>query len=68
MGPVEVQSFQVPAARDPVLVVAIDGGGLVSYAREDGTYVHTLNTEAGFQRKLDQLGIRLAKCPEAGAP
>jgi len=49
----------VRAARDPVLVVAFRGGGL-SYLREDGTLMHTLNTSEGFYRKLRQLGIELA--------
>jgi hypothetical protein len=34
-----------------------DGGGLISYARGDGSYLHTLNTPDGFARKLRQLGI-----------
>jgi len=55
---VDVRSFRVDTARDLVLVAPIEGGGLISYARPDGTFCHTLNTEEGFQRKLDQLGIR----------
>lgn len=44
-------------ARDRVLVVRFaDGGGLISYLRDDGTYLHTLNTAAGLARKLEQLG------------
>jgi hypothetical protein len=54
--------YRVPAARDPVLVVELEGGGLISYLREDGTLMHTLNTSWGFRRKLRQLGI----APEAG--
>jgi hypothetical protein len=49
----------VPTARDPVVVGRLDQGGLISYQRRDGTYVHTLNTQAGFERKLRQLGIML---------
>ena len=48
---------RVPAARDPVLVVPFDDGGLISYMRPDGSYVHTLNTREGFARKLAELGI-----------
>ncbi len=47
------------AARDAVLVAKLSGGGLISYKREDGTFVHTLNTTEGFERKLLQLGIEL---------
>jgi hypothetical protein len=51
--------FTVAGARDPVHVAALAGGGLISYARPDGTWVHTLNTPDGFARKLTQLGIAL---------
>jgi hypothetical protein len=54
--------YRVRAARDPALVVELEGGGLISYLREDGTLMHTLNTPEGFRRKLRQLGI----APEAG--
>jgi len=57
---VAVARFEVAAARHPVLVAALgDGGGLISYARGDGSYLHTLNTADGFRRKLAQLGIPL---------
>ncbi len=48
---------RLPGARDPVHVIAFEGGGLISYARPDGTFVHTLNTADGFQRKLKELGF-----------
>ena len=54
------QSFRVPAARDEVRVVAFaDGGGLISYWRDDGTVIHTLNDPSGLTRKLDEFGIVL---------
>jgi hypothetical protein len=56
-GEARAVEFNVGAARDPVVVVRLDEGGLISYRRPDGTYVHTLNTEEGFSRKLQQLGI-----------
>jgi hypothetical protein len=45
-------------ARDPVIVTPIEDGGLISYRRADGMFLHTLNTPEGFERKLRQLGIR----------
>jgi hypothetical protein len=51
------------AARDPVVVARLDDGGLISYRRPDGTYLHTLNTREGFERKLQQLGI-VTKAPD----
>ena len=58
LGP-EAQAieFRVEAAKDVVLVVSLDRGGIISYKRDDGTFLHTLNTEEGFERKLAQLGI-----------
>jgi hypothetical protein len=54
------QEFRVAAARDVVVVTPFAaGGGLISYRRADGTYLHTLNTSDGFVRKLVQLGIQL---------
>jgi len=44
-------------ARDPVFVARIPGGGLISYAKPDGSFVHTLCDDEGFARKLAQLGI-----------
>lgn len=58
VGPhVPLRPFRVPAARDVVYVGVFVGGGLLSYARADGTWLHTLNTEAGLRRKLAELGI-----------
>jgi hypothetical protein len=55
----QVWKFTPAAAKDTVLVARLDHGGVISYERADGTYLHTLNTEDGFNRKLQQLGIVL---------
>lgn len=34
-------------------------GGLLTYAKADGSYVHTLNTPSGYKRKLEALHIPL---------
>ena len=34
---------------------------MISYKRDDGSFLHTLNTEEGFERKLKQLGIDLRR-------
>lgn len=57
-------TFHVPTARDAVVVGQLHGGGVICYHRRDGTFVHTLNTPAGFERKLQQLGIALAPIPD----
>jgi hypothetical protein len=54
---VAIVEHRVAGARDPVLVARFEDGGLISYRRADGTYVHTLNTREGLERKLAQLGI-----------
>jgi hypothetical protein len=54
-----VFEFCVETAPDKVLVVELVDGGVITYERTDGTYVHTLNDPEGFSRKLRQLGIRL---------
>jgi hypothetical protein len=57
-GEAAIARFAVPAARHPVLVATLgDGAGLISYARGDGSFLHTLNTPEAFRRKLAQLGI-----------
>ena len=43
---------------DPVIVTPFQDGGLISYRKADETFLHTLNTREGFERKLRQLGIR----------
>ncbi len=53
------REFRVATAKDSVLVLALEGGGLITYRRTDGSYYHTLNTEDGFRRKLEQLEIAL---------
>ena len=60
LGPgVEIQTFNVEAVRDTILVARLGEGGLISYRRVDGTHLHTLNTAEGFERKLVELGIEL---------
>ncbi len=54
-----VQQFQSPKATDTVWVVCLEDGGMISYRRLAGTWLHTLNTKEGFRRKLEQLEISL---------
>jgi hypothetical protein len=54
---VAIVEHRVAGSRDPVLVARFADGGLISYRRADGTYVHTLNTREGLERKLAQLGL-----------
>jgi hypothetical protein len=52
-----MREHPVAGARDPVAVVRFPGGGLISYRKPDGRWLHTLNTADGFARKLEALGI-----------
>jgi hypothetical protein len=54
-GKVPVVPHPIPGARDLVLIAVFEGGGLISYKRPDGSFLHTLNDEAGLRRKLEQL-------------
>jgi hypothetical protein len=54
---VPLRAHRVAAAKDEVWAAQLPDGGLISYCRGDGTWVHTLNTPEGFRRKLSQLGI-----------
>jgi hypothetical protein len=56
---VQLAEFTVARARDVVVVARLKDGGLISYKRADGTYLHTLNTVAGLERKLTQLGVEI---------
>ena len=67
VGPAaELLEFHVEAARDTVVVARLDEGGLISYKRADGTYLHTLNSVEGFSRKILQLGIVLKNSQKIG--
>jgi len=42
---------------DPVYIVTFKRGGLISYRKPDGRFVHTLNTASGFKKKLIMMGL-----------
>jgi hypothetical protein len=49
--------YRVRTAKDFVVVLPLDGGGLITYRHADRTYFHTLNTEFGFDRKNGTTGV-----------
>lgn len=57
---VGISEFHVDKAKDIVVIAQLKDGGLISYRKPDGTYLHTLNTVEGFKRKLSQLEIFLS--------
>ena len=55
----QIQRHASAMARDIVFVYSLNDGGVISYHRESGDWIHTLNTPEGFKRKLSQLAITL---------
>lgn len=58
-----IQKSLSPKARDTVWISRLEDGGVISYSRLDGSWLHTLNTEEGFERKLKQLAVELLENP-----
>ncbi|CAE7261136.1 unnamed protein product [Symbiodinium natans] len=47
-----------PEGKDRILLHRFPGGGgLLTYCKDDGCFVHTLNTESGLIRKIDALQL-----------
>ena len=44
-------------AKDTICIVRFEQGGIISYRRKNDTWLHTLNTEEGFMRKVKQLEL-----------
>ena len=44
-------AIPLPGARDPVAILPLAEGGLISYHRADGRWIHTLCDAEGFARK-----------------
>ncbi|MBN2531640.1 MAG: hypothetical protein JXB88_02045 [Spirochaetales bacterium] len=56
-GRVDIKTFSTDRAQDMVCIVIFDNGGIISYKKDDGSYVHTLNNKDGFIRKLKMLDL-----------
>lgn len=54
---VKVNSLKSENAPDEVLIVRFKDGGLISYKKSDNTFIHTLNNEEGFKKKVQMLKI-----------
>ena len=55
-----VLEFAPEIVPDKVLVMKFaDGGGIISYQKENDSRLHTLNDEEGFTRKARQLQIEV---------
>ncbi len=56
-GQLTPRCYQSAMAPDPILVLTLPDGGIISYQKSTGRLLHTLNTREGFLRKLRQLEI-----------
>lgn len=55
-----IKIFNPESVPDQVLIVFFsDGGGFISYLKRNGSYIHTLNDDFGFKKKLKKLAIEL---------
>ncbi|MEM7245716.1 MAG: hypothetical protein AAF533_10250 [Acidobacteriota bacterium] len=54
---VEPERLVSAKCRDPIELLRLPDGALLSYRRSDGSWGHTLNTTSGLERKLRQLEL-----------
>ncbi len=54
----ETYLYNSDNTKDPFYLIEFTGGGLISYLKEGGRLIHTLNTSDGLLRKLDDLNIK----------
>lgn len=55
-----VFEYSAEVIPDKFLVLKFDdGGGIISYRKTAGCFLHTLNDEEGLTRKLDQLQVEI---------
>ena len=55
---VSIEMFTSAICRDRVHIGKLPDGGLLSYEKSDGSFVHTLNNVSGLRRKMDHLNIQ----------
>ena len=66
---VVIQTYDtLPTARHVVHLALVRDGGIISFERPDGSWVHTLNTPEGFRRRLAKLGLRDPTTPLGPGP
>jgi len=53
----EIQQYPSINPQEMIHVVKLEDGGLISYQRQDTSFIHTLNSENMFKRKQWELGI-----------
>ncbi|UJR32425.1 hypothetical protein I4U23_019887 [Adineta vaga] len=53
-----IHIFTSEMCPDRIHIGKFINGGLLSYEKSDGTYVHTLNNSSGLTRKMNHLNIQ----------
>jgi len=56
-GNSQIRTYITDKAPDTVCVIYLKDGGIISYKKKDGTYIHTLNNKSGFKKKMGMLNI-----------
>ncbi|CAF0927136.1 unnamed protein product [Adineta steineri] len=54
---ISIQIFDSEICRDRIHIGKFIDGGLLSYEKSDGTFVHTLNNISGLTRKMNHLNV-----------
>lgn len=55
---VPIETFDADETPDRIALARFPGGGLLSFGKPDGTWIHALNTESGLSRRLARLNRR----------
>lgn len=53
----EPRRFRRASVPDEIWVCGLEDGGLISYRKPDGRFVHTVCDPEGFRRKLEKLDV-----------
>jgi hypothetical protein len=54
----EIKTYY-PENRDIIHTAEFSDGGIISYQKKDGRFIHTLNNREGYTRKLTMLGFEI---------
>lgn len=58
---IPIDVFNSEMCHDQIQIGRFVDGGLLSYEKSDGTFVHTLNNPEGLKRKINHLRINLSE-------
>lgn len=50
-----LEDIKSPKIKDPTFLYRFESGGLISYRKDNGDFIHTLCNKEGLSRKLEEL-------------